>query len=86
MVRDTLTLAPTLALALALTPEQGERRSALSLFLELRMVAGVPATHTDGSLCVLRRHHARTTIVNKDATTYAKFAADGSADAVAARV
>ena len=50
------------------------------------MEAGRPATHTDGSLCVLRRHHARTTIVNKDATTYAKFAADGSADAVAARV
>ena len=47
---------------------------------QVRMEAGMPATHADGSLCVLRRHHARTTIVNKDATTYAKFAADGSPD------
>ena len=53
----------------SLSLNQGERRSALSLFLEVRMEAGMPATHADGSLCVLRRHHARTTIVNKDATT-----------------
>ena len=50
------------------------------------MEGGVPATGSDGGVCVLRRHHARTIVVNKDATTYAKFAADATPGAVRARV
>ncbi len=52
--------------------------AALSLFLEVQ-------TATDGGLSVLRRRHARTTIVNRNATTYAAFGADPAPDAVRAR-
>ena len=39
------------------------------------MEDGAPAAAADGTLAVLRRHHARTTVVNRDATTYAHRAA-----------
>ena len=64
-----LTLTPTLLLALTLAPtKQGVPRNAISLFLEI-----------DEEGAVARRWHARSRIVNDDATTYDAFDADRTA-------
>jgi hypothetical protein len=64
-----LTLAPTLLLALTLAlTKQGVPRNAISLFLEI-----------DEEGAVARRWHARSRIVNDDATTYDAFDADRTA-------